>query len=120
DLVTGKRIYMRTQSAYRFVPSDSETSRKFKVIAELGNTRPLQVVGLKAIPMRGRSLAIEFALTKPAQTQVEVLTLTGRRVAVLESGQSRTVGKQQIIWQGRSINGEVLPVSAYLIRVIAR
>ncbi|MCS7193207.1 MAG: hypothetical protein NZ937_09545, partial [Armatimonadetes bacterium] len=119
DMVTGKRLYMRTQSAYRFVASEGETSRRFKVIAEAGNTRPLQVVGLKAVPMRGRSLAIEFALTKAAQTQVEVLTLTGRRVAVLESGQSRSAGRHQVIWQGRNGDGQVLPTSAYIVRVVA-
>ncbi|MCS7252645.1 MAG: FlgD immunoglobulin-like domain containing protein [Armatimonadota bacterium] len=119
DMVTGKRLYMRTQNSYRFVASEVETSRRFKVIAETGNTRPLQAVGLKAVPMRGRSLAIEFALKKSAQMQVEVLSLTGRKVAILEAGQSRTAGLQQIIWQGRTNNGEVLPMGVYLIRVLA-
>jgi len=75
---------------------------------------------LKATPMRGRNLAIQFSLTKPAQTQVEILTLTGRKVAVLENGQNRSAGQHQVIWQGRSTNGEVLPASAYLIRVVAQ
>jgi len=111
---------MRTQTEYRFVPNEGETSRQFKVIAELGNTRPLQVIGLKAIPMRGSGISIQFSLTKPAQTQVEVLTLTGRKVAVLESGRSRLAGQQQVIWHGRSNNGEALPMGVYLIRVIAQ
>jgi len=120
DLATGTRRYMRTQTEYRFVPNEGETERRFKVIAELGNMRPLQIVGLKAIPMRGRGISIQFSLTKPAQTQVEVMTLTGRKVAVLESGRSRLSGQQQVIWQGRSNNGEVLPMGVYLIRVIAQ
>ncbi len=120
DLATGTRRYMRTQTEYRFVPNEGETERRFKVIAELGNERPLRIVGLKAIPMRGRGISIQFALTKPAQTQVEVLTLTGRKVAVLESGRNRLAGQQQIVWQGLGNNGEVLPTSAYLVRVIAQ
>ncbi len=120
DKVTGKRLYMRTQSAYRFVPNEGETSRQFKVIAELSNTRPLQVVGLKATPMRGRNLAIQFSLTKPAQTQVEILTLTGRKVVLVEVGRNRLAGQHQVIWQGHSNNGEFLPAGAYLIRVIAQ
>lgn len=111
---------MRTQTEYRFVPNEGENERRFKVIAELGNERPLRIVGLKAIPMRGRGISIQFALTKPAQTQVEVLTLTGRKVAVLESGRNRLAGQQQIVWQGLGNNGEVLPTSAYLVRVIAQ
>ncbi len=120
DLATGTRRYMRTQTEYRFVPNEGENERRFKVIAELGNERPLRIVGLKAIPMRGRGISIQFALTKPAQTQVEVLTLTGRKVAVLESGRNRLAGQQQIVWQGLGNNGEVLPTSAYLVRVIAQ
>ncbi len=119
DTVTGKRIYMRTQSACQFMPNDGEISRRFKVIAELGNARPLQVAGLKAIPMRGRSLAIRFALTKPAETQVEVMTLTSRKVVVLESRRSRNVGQHQIVWQRQGRDEEALPASAYLVRVIA-
>ncbi len=53
DLATGIRRYMRTQTTHRFVPNDGETERRFKVIAESGNERPLRIVGLKATPMRG-------------------------------------------------------------------
>ncbi len=118
DQGTGKRLYMRTQSAYRFTPNPGETARQFTVIAEMGNTRPLQIIGLKASPMRGRSLAIQFGLTKPAQTWVEILTLTGRRVALLESGTSRLAGQHQVLWHGDG-NGKRLAAGGYLVRVVA-
>jgi hypothetical protein len=53
DTVTGKRLYLRTQQAYRFVPQRGEQERRLKVIAEIGNERPLRVLGLKATPLRG-------------------------------------------------------------------
>ncbi|MEZ8222243.1 hypothetical protein GG496_002413, partial [Candidatus Fervidibacteria bacterium JGI MDM2 JNZ-1-D12] len=108
-----------TQTEYRFVPNEGETERRFKVIAELSNERPLRIVGLKAIPMRGQGVVIEFALTKPAQVQAEVLTLTGRKVTVVEAQTPRSSGTHRIVWQG--VNKERMKVSSsvYLIRLIA-
>ncbi|MFN3421231.1 MAG: CARDB domain-containing protein, partial [Armatimonadota bacterium] len=119
DLATGTKRYMRTQTAYRFVPNEGETERRFKVIAELVNERPLRIVGLKAIPMRGQGVAIEFSLTKPAQVQAEVLTLTGRRVALFEVPQSDSSLRHRIVWRGFRGDGMKLPVGTYLVRLIA-
>jgi hypothetical protein len=119
DVVTGKRLYMRTQRAYRFTPNEGETSRRFKVIAELGNDRPLRVVGLKATPVRGQGVMIEFTLTKTAQVQAEVLTLTGRRVTVLESGTTRTAGTHRIMWRGVSSEDVAVSKGVYLVRMTA-
>jgi hypothetical protein len=119
DVVTGKRLYMRTQRAYRFTPNEGETSRRFKVIAELGNDRPLRVVGLKATPVRGQGVMIEFTLTKAAQVQAEVLTLTGRRVTVLESGTTRTAGTHRIMWRGVSSEDVAVSKGVYLVRMTA-
>jgi len=79
----------------------------------------LRIVGLKAIPMRGQGVVIEFALTKPAQVQAEVLTLTGRKVTVVEAQTPRSSGTHRIVWQG--VNKERMKVSSsvYLIRLIA-
>jgi len=119
DTVTGKRLYLRTQPSYRFVAQEGEVERKFKLIVERGNERPLRVIGLKATPMRGQGIVISFSLTKPAQVFVEVLTLTGRRIAVLEGSGSRVAGEQRRVWRG--VNGGGLTVSsgAYLVRVTA-
>ena len=104
----------KTKSAQRFrrfVAQEGEVER--------GNDRPLRVVGLKATPMSGQGIVISFSLTKPAQVFAEVLTLTGRRVAVLEGSGSRVAGEQRMVWRG--VNGEGLTVSsgAYLVRVTA-
>jgi len=119
DLETGTRRYMRTQTEYRFVPNEGETERRFKVIAELSNERPLRIVGLKAMPMRGQGVAIEFALTKPAQVSAEVLTLTGRRVAVLEVPRSAGSLIHRLTWRGVNDNGARVSMGVYLVRVQA-
>jgi hypothetical protein len=119
DMTTGTRRYLRTQSVYQFKPQPTETERRFKVILEQGGTGLLKVLNLRATPVRGQGVLIQFALTKPATTQVEILTLTGRRVAVVESGQNRSAGQQSIVWRGVGVEGQKLPIGTYLIRVLA-
>jgi hypothetical protein len=119
DTVTGKRVYLRTQPSYRFAPEVGETERRFKVIVESGNERPLRIVGLKATPMRGEGLVITFALTKPAQVVGEVLTLTGRKIAVMDDGSTRMAGTHRMIWRGVGSEGVKVPVGAYLVRLVA-
>jgi hypothetical protein len=119
DEVTGKPVYLRTQHGYRFTPQPGETSRQFKLVAMLGNDRPLRVVGLKATPVRGQGVVIEFTLTKTAQVQAEVLTLTGRRVTVLESGTTRMAGTHRIMWRGVSSEDVTVSKGVYLIRMTA-
>jgi hypothetical protein len=119
DLANGTRRYMRTQTAYSFVPTEGETERRFKVIAEIGNDRPLRIVGLKATPMRGQGVVIEFALTKPAQVQAEVLTLTGRRIALFAVPQSDNSLRHRIVWRGLREDGMKLPMGTYLVRLTA-
>jgi len=118
DTVTGKRLYLRTQPSYRFVAQEGEVERKFKVVVERGNDRPLRVVGLKATPMRGQGVVIEFSLTKPAKVEAEVLTLTGRRVAVLDAGSSEGLTRR-VVWRGVGIEGQKVGGGVYLIRVRA-
>ena len=118
DTVTGKRLYLRTVSNYRFTPQQGETERRFQLLMEQGGTGVLRVVNLKAQPLRGQGIAISFSLTKPAQTTAEVLTLTGRRIAVLEPQQTRQAGAHQIIW--RSDSGLAAATNGvYLIRITA-
>jgi hypothetical protein len=119
DMTTGTRRYLRTQSVYQFKPQPTETERRFKVILEQGGTGLLKVLNLRATPVRGQGVLIQFALTKPATTQVEILTLTGRKVAVVESGQNRSAGQQSIVWRGVGVEGQKLPIGTYLIRVLA-
>jgi hypothetical protein len=118
DTVTGKRLYLRTQPSYRFVAQEGEVERKFKVVVERGNDRPLRVVGLKATPMRGQGVVIEFSLTKPAKVEAEVLTLTGRRVAILDAGSSEGLTRR-VVWRGVGIEGQKVGSGVYLVRVRA-
>jgi len=120
DLSTGTRKYLRTQTAYRFIPTEGETERRFKLIMEQTGERVLRIINLQATPLRGQGVLIQFTLTKPAVTQVEVLSLTGRKIATVEMGQSRQAGQNTILWRGNNANGHLIPVGVYLIRINAQ
>lgn len=120
DLATGARRYMRTQTSYRFVPSEGEVERRFRLIVERDNERPLRIVNLQVTPLRGQGILIQFALTKTAMTQVEVLSLTGRQVAIVEIGQTRYAGQNTILWRGVGFDGRPLPQGVYLLRIYAQ
>jgi len=122
DEATGQRRYLRTTSAVNLTLTPNRSTieqRTFQLVVIAGGTNLLGIVGLKAEPLRGRGVAIQFALTRSAQTQVEILTLTGRRVAILESGQSRAAGQHRLLWQGQNDSGQLIPGGLYLIRVTA-
>jgi flagellar hook assembly protein FlgD len=122
DETTGQRRYLRTTPAFTvtLTPNRSATEKRtFQLVIVHEEPGLLRVVGLKAESLRGRGIAIQFTLTRPAQTQVEVLTMTGRKVATVESGQSRSAGRHQIIWQGRDESEVQLPMGIYLIRMTA-
>ncbi|MCS7225093.1 MAG: hypothetical protein NZ959_11170, partial [Armatimonadetes bacterium] len=119
DLSTGKRLYLRTQHSYRFRPERGETERRFKVIAETGNERSLRIVGVKTSPVRGEGIVLEFGLTKEAQVTVEVLTLMGRRVALVEAQKGRSEGTHRVLWRRTNSDGRELTQGRYLIKITA-
>jgi TRAP-type uncharacterized transport system substrate-binding protein len=68
--------------------------------------------------MRGQGVVIEFSLTKPAEVEAEVLTLTGRRVAILDAGSSEGLTRR-VVWRGVGIEGQKVGSGVYLVRVRA-
>ncbi|MCS7224658.1 MAG: hypothetical protein NZ959_08915 [Armatimonadetes bacterium] len=118
DRTTGVKRYLRTQTHYRFVPEEGEGERRFTLIAEPGNQRPLRIVGLRAVPTRGGTL-IEFVLTRPATVTAEVLSLTGRKITVLPVQGGTVSGNHRVVWHNSAEDGRRLSPGVYLIRVVA-
>jgi hypothetical protein len=58
-------------------------------------------------------------LTAPATVQAEIRTLTGRLVRIfVNSSEPKT--QIQLIWDGRSADGQILPSTPLLLRLSAR
>lgn len=117
DPVVNATYSLRT-GTYRLRLSAGE-ERRLQVIAERKVENPLKVQNLKVIPLRGKTLAIEFNLTDSAQTEVTVQTLTGRIVRVIDKS-FRPSGKHRIIWDGSVSSNQLLPGGIYLVKVVAR
>ncbi|MGQ9463364.1 MAG: hypothetical protein ACUVRR_09985 [Candidatus Fervidibacter sp.] len=79
----------------------------------------MRIVGLKATPTRGQGVIIQFALTKPAQVQAKILTLTGRLVAVLGEQRSQGAGMQRLVWRGVANDGTKISGGIFIVRVMA-
>ncbi|MCX7642302.1 MAG: right-handed parallel beta-helix repeat-containing protein [Armatimonadetes bacterium] len=119
DKATGKRIYLRTAPFYRFAPQEGETERRFVLLLERTGGGMLRIVNLKAQPMRGKGVIVKFGLTKNAQTTTEILSLTGRTIAVVEADQFRFAGEHCLFWRGTDDHKQPVGLGAYLVRVRA-
>jgi len=93
--------------------------RQLQIVAEKGTTQPLRVQNLRAIPVRGRGLTVEFSLTSAAQTEIVIQTLTGRVVRVLDNS-FRHAGNHRVLWDGTVSSGQPMPAGVYLVKVVAR
>ena len=60
---------------------------------------------------------ISWFLLKPGPVRVEVMALTGQRVAVLQQG-SLKAGRHRIHWNGRDSEGRPLASGVYLYRLV--
>lgn len=118
DIETGQTISLRSLSAYRF--RTDTTQRRFKLVAETSHS-PLRLVGVRALPLRGlKGAIIQGSVTAPANLTITVRSLTGRIVKVIAKDQPMAAGRWQVVWDGRSNEGTLLPAGVYLCEVIAK
>lgn len=60
-----------------------------------------------------------FALSAPATCAVRVMNIAGRTVRMIERDRLRPEGLNEVIWNGRSDLGTLVPGGVYLITVEA-
>ncbi len=118
DQATGKRLYLRTNSVYRFRPAPGETERTF-VIEIVSGSDALRVTSLSARP-GGAGVNVVFTLSAPASVDVEVLNIAGRRVRTLATSREAAAGSCSAYWNGAGDGGTPVPAGMYLVRVKAR
>jgi hypothetical protein len=88
--------------------------------ALLGSPPPVARAGslgwsLAPNPSRGPA-AVEFTLATPADAEIDVLDVAGRRTARLMRG-SLPAGGQRVAWDGRTDAGGTAAPGIYLVRV---
>ena len=101
------------------VVTDEQGKKQLLLNLGIPSDVPLRIVDLKVTRTRGKGYIISGRLTSPATVQAEIRTLTGRLVRVLvDSSEPKT--QIQLLWDGRSVDGQVLLSTPLLLRLSAR
>jgi hypothetical protein len=86
DAESGRRVYLRTQTAYRFAPAGR--AHRFRITADPRSEGALRISNVSVRP-DGRgpgTRSVTFSLSQPAAVQVRVLTNTGRTLLQAQVG----------------------------------
>lgn len=123
DLETQTVRFLKTTRAYTFRAATTQGvpggPRRFRLTVERADQAGLQITGFRIQPAReGRNMTLSFTLSAAAEVRAEVRSLTGRSVAVLSPGESRTAGLQQLAWDGRDEQGRPVPPGTYVCEVL--
>lgn len=117
DPETGQTYSLRSVNTVRFNTQPNQPKR-LQLVALNAGQLPLRVQGLKAMPVRGRGVQIQFAVTMPAQVSVQVRSLTGR--VLWENHDFVTPSlRHSVFWNGHSRTDQPLPSGIYAIVVQA-
>ncbi len=110
--VTGERVDMRRQSAYRFTPGGAQVLR---ITLEPESHLPPRIVGVQVSATRGSAVTIRYQLTADATVRAEVRSMRGETLRVLQPSRAAGAGVQSLTWNGRDSQERALPPGSYLL-----
>jgi hypothetical protein len=118
DLATGKTMYARTMSSYRFQVGPEGGSRKLRLVVEPRSSAGL-VLSSALARSEGARVVVTYSVSAPCRVQARVLNIAGRPVRVLASDSTAVAGVNTLSWDGRNSNGSLAPSGLYLIELEA-
>ena len=118
DPATGKSLYARTMSTYRFQVGDSGGSRVLRLTVEPRTTAGL-VVSAASARAQGSRVVVSYSVSCACRVQARVLNIAGRPVRVLASDSVASAGVNTFAWDGRNASGSVAPPGLYLVEIEA-
>ncbi|MGC9316486.1 MAG: S8 family serine peptidase [Armatimonadota bacterium] len=119
DETTGESVYLRTSTGYTYDVGAEPTERQFTLRVAQEGSQPLAICALGAVGGEAGA-EIVYTLGRAASVDIEILNIAGRTVRRLLSDRQQAAGTQQVVWDGRSSAGTVVPGGTYLVRVTAR
>jgi hypothetical protein len=114
--VTGERVDMRRQAAYRFTPGGVQTLR---VVLEPESLLPVRIVGVQVNATRGDVISIRYQLTSEATVRAEIRSARGETLRLLQPARAASSGIQSLTWNGRDSQERALPPGTYLLQIEA-
>jgi hypothetical protein len=118
DPAAGACQSLRSTSCYRFRSGPTGATRPLTLIAERRPAGGLAITSLNVTPGRGGGV-LTYTLSGPATVEINLRSLTGRRVGSLGRGRAAAPGVQTYTWEAVDEAGRPLPNGAYLVEVIA-
>jgi len=118
DLETGKRMYARTMTSYRFEVGAAGGSRDFKL--EVAPKSGAGLVITAAVATAGvQGTVVTYNVSKDCQVTADVLNVAGRVVRTLCSARDAAPGVNTLSWDLTSSQGTRVPSGRYMIRISA-
>jgi hypothetical protein len=114
--ITGERVDMRRQAAYRFTPGGVQTLR---VVLEPESLLPVRIVGVQVNATRGDVISIRYQLTSEATVRAEIRSARGETLRLLQPARAASSGIQSLTWNGRDSQERALPPGTYLLQIEA-
>ncbi|MCS7191431.1 MAG: hypothetical protein NZ937_00395 [Armatimonadetes bacterium] len=116
DPETNQKWSLRSVSSVN-ISTQPQQPKRLQVVALQTDQLPLRVQRLKVTPLRGRGAHIQFAVTMPAQVQIQIRSLTGR--IIWEKSEQVSSQLCSVFWNGRSKSDEALPLGIYTVVIYA-
>ncbi|MGI5818186.1 MAG: S8 family serine peptidase [Armatimonadota bacterium] len=117
DLETGKTVYMRTSSGFRFQTGPDGAVRHLRIWAADG-ANSLAVSTMAAQPTTGGA-QITYSVSAPAEVQVEVINIAGRLIKRFAARDVDGGTQETLSWNGVSDRGSAVPSGRYIVRLTA-
>ncbi|MFW6437616.1 MAG: FlgD immunoglobulin-like domain containing protein, partial [Armatimonadota bacterium] len=119
DEAAGREVHMRTTATYELAADEDGVDRVLAIKARKRSSQPLIASGMSAMQSTSETAQVVFALSNPADVEVEVLNIAGRAIRTLAIGGSEP-GQTTLSWNLRDNRGTVVPAGTYLVRLRAR
>jgi len=117
DLDSGRTIYMRTTSGFRFQTGDDGAVRHLRIRA-MDGAQSLAVGTMAAQPAAGGAV-FTYSVSAPADVTVEVLNIAGRLVKRFPARGVDGGTRETLSWSGTSDRGSAVPSGRYIVRLTA-
>jgi hypothetical protein len=117
DQETGKTVYMRTSSGFRFQTGDDGGVRHLTIRVADGATS-LAVSTMSAQNTSGGAM-ISYSVSAPAEVAVEVMNIAGRLVKTFPAREVDGGTQETVSWNGVGDRGSAVPSGRYIVRLTA-